>query len=88
MFIQMSGTGNFSSALKVGKFSETQAAIKDALRLNTGDAKLFYHAGMIARAGGDKTAAGEFINRALALNPQFDVLQATSARQILENLSR
>jgi hypothetical protein len=43
---------------------------------------------MIARAGGDKTAAGEFINRALALNPQFDVLQATSARQILENLSR
>ncbi len=34
-----------------------------------------------------KTAAGEFINRALALNPQFDVLQATSARQILENLS-
>ncbi|MEK7831870.1 MAG: tetratricopeptide repeat protein, partial [Acidobacteriota bacterium] len=34
------------TALKAGKIAEAQAAIKDALRLNTADAKLLYHAGM------------------------------------------
>ncbi|MDQ3179695.1 MAG: tetratricopeptide repeat protein [Acidobacteriota bacterium] len=73
------------TALRVGKLAEAQAAIKDALRLNTQDAKLFYHAGMIADAAGNKGAARDFIKRALALNPQFDALQANAARKILEN---
>ena len=47
------------AALKAGKLDEAQTAIKDALRLGTEDARLFYHAGMIARAAGDRGAAME-----------------------------
>lgn len=73
------------TALKANKLTEAQAAIKDALRLGTQDARLFYHAGMISDAAGDKGAARDFIKRALALNPQFDALQSVAARKILEN---
>ena len=73
------------TALKAGKLSEAQAAIKEALRLGTRDAKLFYHAGMIARAAGDEVAARDYLRRALALNPQFDPLQAVTARKTLGN---
>ena len=74
------------TALKAGKISEAQQAIKEAMRLNTGDAKLFYHAGMIASAAGNAVAARENLQRALALNPQFDALQAGHARRVLKNL--
>ena len=69
------------TALKAGKIGEAQAAIKEALRLGTQDAKLFYHAGMIARAAGDGRAARDYLERSLALNPQFDPLQASIARR-------
>ncbi|MDQ6787531.1 MAG: hypothetical protein M3033_12050 [Acidobacteriota bacterium] len=68
------------TALKAGKLTEAQAAMKDALQLNTQDARLFYHAGMISNAVGDKSSARDFIKHALALNPQFDVLQAAIAQ--------
>ena len=42
------------TALKAGKLTEAQAAIKEALKLGTRDAKLFYHAGLIARAASEK----------------------------------
>ncbi len=72
------------TALKAGKLAEAQTAIKEALRLGTRDAKLFYHAGMIARAAGDELAARDYLHRALTLNPQFDPLQALIARKALE----
>ena len=72
------------TALKAGKIAEAQAAIKEALRLGTRDARLFYHAGMIARAAGDARSARDFINRALKLNPGFDPLQASIARKVIE----
>ncbi len=75
------------TALKAGKISEAQTAMKDALRLGTQDAKLFYHAGMIARVAGDKAQARDYLRRALSLNPQFDPLQSTIARQSLTELS-
>jgi len=71
------------TALKAGKLAEAQAAIEQALRLGTKDARLFYHAGMIARAAGDQPAARTHLERALALNPQFDPLQAAIARRAL-----
>jgi tetratricopeptide (TPR) repeat protein len=71
------------TALKAGKLAEAQAAMREALRLGTQDAKLFYHAGMIARAAGDKVAAARYLQRALALNPRFDALQAPIARNSL-----
>ena len=75
------------TALKAGKLNEAQSAIKEALRLGTRDAKLFYHAGMIALARGDKGTAGDYLNRALAINPQFDPLQTMNAREALDDLS-
>jgi len=72
------------TALKAGKIAEAQRAIKEALRLGTKDARLFYHAGMIARAAGDQSGAAEYLKRVLALNPQFDPMQAAIARKILE----
>ncbi len=75
------------TALKAGKLPEAQAAIKDALRLGTQDAKLFYHAGMIARAVGDRASANGDLKRALALNPQFDPIQASAARETLASLA-
>ncbi|MBA3768801.1 MAG: tetratricopeptide repeat protein, partial [Acidobacteria bacterium] len=73
------------TALKAGKINEAQAAIKEALRLGTRDAKLFYHAGMIARAVGDQTSARDYLKRALALNSRFDPLQSSIAMKALEN---
>lgn len=74
------------TALKAGKLAEAQAHIKEALRLNTKDAKLYYHAGMIAHAAGDMIAARDYLKRSLALSPQFDPLQATRAREMLNAL--
>jgi tetratricopeptide (TPR) repeat protein len=74
------------TALKAGKINEAQAAIKEALRLGTRDARLFYHAGMIAKAAGELDRARDDLQRALALNPQFDALQALQAKKTLETL--
>ncbi|HEX3100225.1 MAG TPA: hypothetical protein VHQ01_00460, partial [Pyrinomonadaceae bacterium] len=74
------------AALKTGKTDEAQAAIKDALKLGTKDAKIFYHAGMIAAAAGNKAEAARMLKAALALNPGFDPLQAENARTTLEAL--
>ena len=71
------------TALKAGKVPEAQAEIKKALSLGTQDAKLFYHAGMIARAAGNDSSARDYLNRALMLNPQFDPLQASIAKRVL-----
>lgn len=74
------------TALKAGKISEAQAAIKESLRFGTPDARLFYHAGMIARAAGDSVEARKNLQRALALNPKFNLLQAETCRQTLASL--
>lgn len=71
------------AALKAGKVGAARKAITDALRLGTQDARLFYHAGMIARAAGDRASARAFLQRALALSPQFDPRQAPIARRAL-----
>ncbi len=73
------------TSLKAGKIAEAQEAMRDALRLNTQDAKLFYHAGIIAAAAGDKTAARDFLQRALKLNPQFEPLPSANAKTLLES---
>jgi tetratricopeptide (TPR) repeat protein len=74
------------TALKAGKITEAQIAIKDALRLGTRDARLLYHAGMIALAANDQQAARDYLKRALTLSPQFDPLQAAKAKQALQSL--
>ena len=74
------------TALKAGKTLEAQAAAKEALRLGTKDARLFYHAGMIAQAAGDKDKARRYLQSAISLNPKFEPLQAEICRKTLESL--
>lgn len=64
------------TALKSGRIAEAQAAMRDALRLGTKDARMFYHAGEIALATGDASGARQFFEQALALSPAFDPLAA------------
>jgi tetratricopeptide (TPR) repeat protein len=71
------------TALKAGKIDEARQAVKEALRLGTQDAKLFYHSGMIARGAGDRATAQEYLQRALKLNPRFDPRQSQVAKQAL-----
>ena len=59
-------------------------SILDALRLGTRDARMFYHAGMIYEALGDKQNGSKYLRLAFATNPTFDVFQADKARQTLE----
>lgn len=74
------------TALRAGKIDQSTAAVHEALRLGTPDAKLLYHAGMIALAAGERTAAQEFLARAMKLNPRFDPLQARQCAEALESL--
>ncbi len=74
------------TALKANKTAEAQTAIKDALRLGTNDAKIFYHAGTIERSLGNKIEAAGYLQNALKINPAFDLLQAGKARAALQEL--
>ena len=71
---------------KKGKFQEAKAAIKEAMRLKTKDARTFYHAGMIEKALGNEKEAKRFLQSALQINPAFDILQAEQARAALAEL--
>ena len=69
-----------------GHAREAQAAMREALKLGTQDARLFFHAGMIHRALGEDDAARTALARALALNPRFHVLHADVAASALAEL--
>jgi tetratricopeptide (TPR) repeat protein len=71
---------------KNGQAREAQAAMNEALKLGTQDARLFFHAGMIHRALGEHDAARTALARALALNPRFHVLHAGAAASALAEL--
>lgn len=59
----------------------------EALKPGTKDAKLFFHAGMIERALGDRDSARDYLARALATNPEFHPLQAPVAARALRELA-
>jgi tetratricopeptide (TPR) repeat protein len=71
---------------KNGQPEAARAAMVEALRLGTRDARLFFHAGMIERALGDTAASARFLRRALETNPDFHPLQADEARRTLHSL--
>jgi len=70
-----------------GDLPRAVEAMKRALKYNTPDAAIHYHAGLIAAAAGDTTAAMKRLQRALSLNPQFDPLHAPLAVKKLDELS-
>ncbi|MCA9946945.1 MAG: tetratricopeptide repeat protein [Anaerolineales bacterium] len=71
---------------KNGRLQEAAAASEEALKLGTQEALFYYHAGMIAAAQGNAELATEQLSHALALNPNFDFIQAQTAQTQLKNL--
>jgi len=71
---------------KNGRFDEAQQMMEQAMALGTRDAKLYYHAGMIAWAQADLASAKAWLDTALAINPYFDLRQAALARETLQKI--
>ena len=76
------------TALKAGKVVEAQAAMKEALKLGTKDARLFYHAGMIEKAAGNNREAMRLLTLALKTNPGFDPMQVNVAKAAIAALKQ
>ncbi len=70
------------------QFAEAAEAIEQALRWGTKEARLHYHAGMIRHRLGQADRAKAHLEQALAINPQFSVLDAADARRLLAELSK
>ena len=61
--------------------------MEKARALGTGDALLDYHAGMIASELGQSKRAEALFQHALALNPNFHLVYAGEAREMLGQLA-
>jgi tetratricopeptide (TPR) repeat protein len=72
--------------LKNGRVEEAARSMAEALKLGTRDARLYYHAGMIARGVGDSSKARDSLGRSLALNPGFSPRDSGLARRALSEL--
>jgi tetratricopeptide (TPR) repeat protein len=70
------------------QFAEAKQASDKALELNTPEPAFYYHAGMIALALGDRDGSRKHLERALALNPNFDPRQAARARASLSEATK
>jgi tetratricopeptide (TPR) repeat protein len=71
---------------KVGNYQEAQRYASEALQLNTRDPLKLFHAGMIAKALGEKEQAREYLQQAIDLNPHFSLLYADEAADSLKTL--
>lgn len=71
---------------KAGQTTEARRYSREALRLETRDALLHYHAAMVALAAGEPAEAAAYLTRALAINPFFSPLHAPIARAALDEL--
>jgi tetratricopeptide (TPR) repeat protein len=69
------------------RWAEARAHVRRALRYDTENALLQYHAGAIAAHFGDRGEAARRLARALALNPRFHAVYADDARARLAALS-
>ena len=69
-----------------GRDNDAVDAIRRALALKTPNARMLYHAGVIASAVGDTEMAKLHLRGALDLNPAFDPLQSQAARKLLGSL--
>jgi len=71
---------------KKGRFDEAKQMITEALRLESRDARLFYHAGMIEQSLGNRASARRHLQTALNINPAFDLAQSEVAKLVLRKL--
>ena len=72
---------------QAGQWHEAQLHARRAVALDTQDARLQYHAGVIALRNGDSAEAKRRLSRALELNPQFHPVYADDARRLLAKCS-
>jgi len=68
---------------RAGRCNEARGPARKAVRFNTQDARLQYHAGVIAVRCGDRADGMRRLHRALELNPQFHPGEAGDARKLL-----
>jgi tetratricopeptide (TPR) repeat protein len=68
------------------RYEEAGAAMTEALKLGTRDARMYHHAGMIAAARGQSAQARELFERALAIHPAFDLVYAAEAKRMMAEL--
>jgi tetratricopeptide (TPR) repeat protein len=73
-------------AAKAGAWAVARAADAKALRFDTEDPRMQYHAGVIAQHFGDASEARRRYMRALTLNPRFSATQADDAREQIARL--
>jgi tetratricopeptide (TPR) repeat protein len=73
---------------KKGRSADAQKMMTQALHLGTQDARLMFHAGMIAQGVGDADAARGYLRRALEINPYFSPRDAQTARATLAALEQ
>src|SRR5665213_1375737 len=66
--------------VRAGRCGAARIAARKAVRAGTQDARLQYHAGVIAMECGDRREAARRLQLALALNPNFDPVAADDAR--------
>ncbi len=66
-----------------GRWSSADRAMRRAIRFDTPDPRIQFHAGMIDYHFRRFASARRHLRRALALNPQFDPFYADEARRIL-----
>ena len=71
---------------KKGMVTEAAEAIKQAKRLGTTDARIFYHAGLIYDAMGDHRRAAQQLQLALVTDRAFNVVQAETAQRKLSEI--
>jgi tetratricopeptide (TPR) repeat protein len=71
---------------KNGNYERAQMYMEQALAPGTRDARLYYHAGMIAYALNHDKQARDYLEQALSINPQFSILDSAVAHETLETL--
>jgi tetratricopeptide (TPR) repeat protein len=71
---------------KNDRYEEAAARIEEALRLDTPEASIHYHAGLIYQRLGDDRQAIAHLTKAIDLNPHFSLIHGETARLMLAAL--
>src|SRR5919112_2845577 len=72
---------------KTGNYKEAHKYSSEALELGTRDPLKLFHAGMIAKASGQREQAREYLQQAVELNPHFSLLYSDRAAVSLKALN-
>ena len=75
------------SLYRTGEWDEALPYAREALRLDSKDPLLLYHAGVIAAAAGQPIEARGYLEESLARNPRFHVRLAPEAKRLIDQLS-